>query len=52
MNECPHPRFQRMGDDLIYTHNISLKKALCGDTVHILTLDERILSIPINFVVT
>lgn len=52
MKECPHPRFLRNQYDLIYTHNISLKNALCGETVHVLTLDERILSIPINYVVT
>jgi DnaJ-class molecular chaperone len=52
MEECPHPRFVREGNDLIYTHCVSLTDALCGTTVKVTTLDERILSIPINYVIT
>lgn len=52
MKECPHPRFERNNNDLIYTHDIPLKKALCGETVQLLTLDGRKLSIPINYVVS
>jgi len=51
MCECPHPRFQRDGDNLIYKYDISLKEALCGSTIHILTLDQRLLSIPTNYVI-
>lgn len=52
MKECPHPRFQRNNNDLIYTHDMTLKNALCGETVQILTLDGRKLLIPINYVVS
>lgn len=44
---CPHPKFCREGNDLHYTCDISLTKALTGCCVHIRTLDERILSIPV-----
>lgn len=51
MEETSHARFTREGDNLVYKHNILLKKALCGTIVQVLTLDERLLSIPINYVV-
>ncbi|KAM5182315.1 dnaJ homolog subfamily B member 13 [Mantella aurantiaca] len=51
VKEKPHPRFVRQGDDLIYTANIELVKALTGCTVDVETLDERILNIPINDIV-
>ncbi|XP_071989953.1 dnaJ homolog subfamily B member 13 [Engystomops pustulosus] len=51
VKEKPHPRFVRQGDDLIYTANIQLGKALTGCTVEVVTLDERILNIPINDIV-
>ncbi|CAI9563572.1 unnamed protein product [Staurois parvus] len=51
VKEKPHPRFDRQGDDLIYTANIDLVKALTGCTVEVETLDERILTIPINDIV-
>ena len=36
-----HDRFERDGDDLLYTHTITLTEALCGVTFEILTLDNR-----------
>ncbi|XP_063807061.1 dnaJ homolog subfamily B member 13 [Pseudophryne corroboree] len=51
VKEKPHPRFVRQGDDLIYTASIELGKALIGCTVEVETLDERILTIPINDIV-
>ncbi|NP_001089893.1 DnaJ heat shock protein family (Hsp40) member B13 S homeolog [Xenopus laevis] len=51
VKEKPHPRFRRQGNDLIYTANIQLGKALTGCTVEVETLDERLLNIPINDIV-
>ncbi|XP_053561065.1 dnaJ homolog subfamily B member 13 [Bombina bombina] len=51
VQEKNHPRFKRRGNDLIYTSQLSLGKALIGCTVEVETLDERILNIPINDIV-
>jgi DnaJ-class molecular chaperone len=50
--QLPHPRFERDGDNLIYNHEIDIVDALCGSSVSILTLDRRILSIPLTDIVT
>ncbi|KAM9456419.1 dnaJ homolog subfamily B member 13 [Clarias gariepinus] len=47
----PHPLFARQNNDLIYTENISLEKALTGFSVEIETLDGRLLNVPINDIV-
>ncbi|OAF70528.1 TPR repeat protein 26 [Intoshia linei] len=47
-----HQTFQRSENDLIYTAKIKLSQALCGLILNIETLDKRILSIPINHIVT
>ncbi|XP_067255242.1 dnaJ homolog subfamily B member 13 [Chanodichthys erythropterus] len=46
-----HPRFVRQNDDLYFTANISLEKALTGFSVEVETLDGRLLNIPINDIV-
>jgi DnaJ homolog subfamily B member 13 len=46
-----HPIFRRVGTDLIHTHKISLGLALVGTTIHIPTLDGRLLDIPITDIV-
>ena len=43
--------FTRDGNDLIVTQKITLAEALTGYTVHLTTLDGRILTIPINNVI-
>jgi len=48
----PHPRFERLANDIVFKSRISLKQALTGCTVHIQTLDNRKLAIPINEVVS
>lgn len=40
-----HERFERDGDDLIYTHTITLTEALCGLQFEVVTLDNRRLRI-------
>ncbi|KAK2162917.1 hypothetical protein NP493_1496g00014 [Ridgeia piscesae] len=44
-------RFRREGTNLIYTAEISLGSALTGTVIEVLTLDDRLLSIPINDIV-
>jgi DnaJ-class molecular chaperone len=39
----PHARFERDGDDLIHTANITLEEALTGVNLQIQTLDGRML---------
>ncbi|XP_051541975.1 dnaJ homolog subfamily B member 13 [Myxocyprinus asiaticus] len=46
-----HPRFVRQNDDLYYTAQISLEKALTGFSIEVETLDGRLLNIPINNIV-
>lgn len=38
-----HDSFKRINNDLLYTHKISLKDALCGSEFYITHLDKRIL---------
>lgn len=45
--EKEHSRFKREGNDLVHTANITLRDALTGGTVEVLTLDNRTLRIPI-----
>ncbi|KAF8043346.1 hypothetical protein BT93_A1631 [Corymbia citriodora subsp. variegata] len=51
VDEKPHNVFTRDGNDLIVTKNISMAEGLTGLTVHLTTLDDRSLTIPINNVV-
>ncbi|XP_051552598.1 dnaJ homolog subfamily B member 5-like [Myxocyprinus asiaticus] len=43
-----HPLFKRDGSNIIYTAKISLKEALCGCTVNIPTIDNRVIPLPCN----
>jgi DnaJ family protein B protein 4 len=52
LQEKPHDRFNRDKNDLIHTRNITLVESLTGTTVEVLTLDGRMLRIPINEIVT
>ncbi|RLN30261.1 hypothetical protein C2845_PM05G11230 [Panicum miliaceum] len=52
IEERAHPKFKRDGNDLIYTHKISLVEALTGCTVPVTTLDGRTLTIPVKSVVS
>lgn len=48
IREKRHDTFEREGDDLVRTVNITLKQALCGVNVNVVTLDKRRLRIPIT----
>eukprot|EP00878_Enallax_costatus_P006617 GHUV01006935.1.p1 GENE.GHUV01006935.1~~GHUV01006935.1.p1 ORF type:complete len:225 (+),score=43.10 GHUV01006935.1:32-676(+) len=45
IEEKPHPRFQREGDNLVIHKRVSLAEALCGIEFQVQTLDNRILNI-------
>jgi len=45
--EEPHPNFVRAGNELIYTHKISLCESLIGHTLNVTTLDKNVLSLHI-----
>eukprot|EP00040_Diaphanoeca_grandis_P042623 m.265461 g.265461 ORF g.265461 m.265461 type:complete len:313 (+) comp61891_c0_seq1:189-1127(+) len=47
-----HARFTRVGDDLVHVAKIDLAGALTGLIVELLTLDDRLISIPVNDVVS
>uniref|UniRef100_A0A674CGU4 DnaJ heat shock protein family (Hsp40) member B5 n=1 Tax=Salmo trutta TaxID=8032 RepID=A0A674CGU4_SALTR len=46
-----HAHFRRDSSNIIYTCNISLKEALCGCTVNIPTLDNRVIPLPCHDVI-
>ncbi|KAI8848663.1 HSP40/DnaJ peptide-binding protein, partial [Chytridium lagenaria] len=52
IRELEHDRFKRDGNDLVFLTETTLGKALSGSTVEVKTLDDRILTIPINDIVT
>ncbi|KAI7849222.1 hypothetical protein BDC45DRAFT_540265 [Circinella umbellata] len=47
IDEKPHPRFQRKGDDLVYEAKIDLLTALAGGQFAIPHLDERVLLVSV-----
>jgi len=51
VKDKPHKSFKREGDDIIYTADIPLQKALTGDLIDVPTLDNRLISIPVNDIV-
>ncbi|KAF5744094.1 dnaJ subfamily B member 4-like [Tripterygium wilfordii] len=51
IDEKPHSTFTRDGNDLVVMLKVSLAEALTGYTVHLTTLDDRNLTIPINNVI-
>jgi len=51
--EAPHPLFERTVEgDLLYIHRVSLKEALCGHTVGLETLDQKIVTVSVPEVVS
>ncbi|XP_043933387.1 dnaJ homolog subfamily B member 5 isoform X2 [Protopterus annectens] len=51
LKDKPHPHFKRDGSNVVYTVKINLKEALCGCTVNIPTIDNRIIPLPCNDVI-
>uniref|UniRef100_A0A3B5K163 DnaJ heat shock protein family (Hsp40) member B5 n=1 Tax=Takifugu rubripes TaxID=31033 RepID=A0A3B5K163_TAKRU len=46
-----HPHFKRDGSNIIYKCKITLKEALCGCTVSIPTLENRVISLPCHDII-
>ena len=44
---APHPVYERIGDNLIITRDISLTQAVLGTQIEVPTLDEKILSLKV-----
>ncbi|KAG2429150.1 hypothetical protein HYH02_014185 [Chlamydomonas schloesseri] len=51
IDEKPHPRFRREGNDLYFTAVVSLADALCGTTLQIPHLDGTTIELPIRDVI-
>ncbi|CAN0900759.1 DnaJ homolog subfamily B member 4 [Linum grandiflorum] len=51
VDEKPHPRYKRDGNDLVLSQEISLLEALTGKTLEIVTLDGRNLMFPVTDIV-
>ncbi|CAH9123633.1 unnamed protein product [Cuscuta epithymum] len=51
IDEKPHSRFTREGNDLVVVERVSLVEALTGYTVHLTTLDGRNLTVPVNTII-
>ena len=49
--ELPHPCFTRKGDNLIYTHILSLSEALNCSSISVITLDKRNIQVSIDSIV-
>merc|ERR1711904_653575 len=45
--EEPHANFVRAGNDLVYTHKVSLCESLIGHTLNVTTLDKNVRSLHI-----
>eukprot|EP00474_Spongospora_subterranea_P008514 CRZ08972.1 hypothetical protein [Spongospora subterranea] len=52
IQEKPHARFKREGNNLVYKASISLKGALCGTTIEIVTLDSRTIKMKTDGIVS
>ena len=52
IEEKPHERFKREGNNLVHTAKVSLADALCGPTVEVETLDHRKLAVSVSGVAT
>ena len=52
IDEKPHDRFKREGNNLVHVAKVSLAEALCGPTVEVETLDHRKLSVSVSGVAT
>lgn len=52
IEEKPHDRFKREGNNLVHVAKVSLADALCGPTVEVETLDRRKLQVSVSGVAT
>lgn len=50
-NRTQLAKFQRKNNDLVYTHELSLKESLAGEPVRIETLDGRVIIVNVDEVI-
>ena len=48
VTDRPHPLYRRVGADLVYTHRLPLRDALCGSVVELRVLDDRLVSVALS----
>ena len=48
VTDRPHPLYRRVGADLLHTHRLPLREALCGSVVELRLLDDRLLSVALS----
>ncbi|XP_076018182.1 dnaJ homolog subfamily B member 5 [Genypterus blacodes] len=51
LRDDEHPKYKRDGANIVYTAKITLKEALCGCTVNVPTLDNRMMPLPCSDVI-
>ncbi|KAM9821233.1 dnaJ homolog subfamily B member 5-like [Neosynchiropus ocellatus] len=51
LKDQEHPQYKRSGSNIVYTAQITLKEALCGCTVNVPTLDNRMMPLPCSDVI-
>ncbi|XP_035464795.2 dnaJ homolog subfamily B member 5 [Scophthalmus maximus] len=51
LRDKEHPQYKREGSNIVYTTKITLKEALCGCTVNVPTLDNRMMPLPCSDVI-
>ncbi|KAM3842457.1 dnaJ homolog subfamily B member 5 [Diretmus argenteus] len=51
LKDKKHPQYKRDGSNIVYTAKITLKEALCGCTVNVPTLDNRMMPLPCSDVI-
>ena len=48
VTDRPHPLYRRVGADLLHTHRLPLRDALCGSVLELRVLDDRLLSVALS----
>uniref|UniRef100_A0A3B3VC82 Zgc:122979 n=1 Tax=Poecilia latipinna TaxID=48699 RepID=A0A3B3VC82_9TELE len=51
LRDQDHPEYKRDGSNIVYTAQITLKEALCGCTVNVPTLDNRMMPLPCSDII-
>jgi DnaJ-class molecular chaperone len=50
--EIPHPKFKRQGNDIIYSHKISLLDSLKSVPIHFTTIDNEMMEVSVDEVIS
>ena len=50
--ELPHPKFKRLGNDLVYFHKISLLDSLKSEPIHFTTIDNEMVEVAVDEVIS